>query len=156
MDRKQSPRVGKLGGREGASGEVLRLHISWSAAQVWTTFAAALREKGAGGELSIPVPSLNYHNKFGNFVLFIYQARITKGAAEVCSEGTMTKHQTESGHVWGDEQTPLRGHLIILFSGFRSKNYPTENSCICKTTNRCMRQMGRAGVGVGIVETEGR
>lgn len=25
----------------------------------------------------------------------------------------MTKHQTESGHVWGDEQTPLRGHLII-------------------------------------------
>uniref|UniRef100_A0A8C6HC48 Uncharacterized protein n=1 Tax=Mus spicilegus TaxID=10103 RepID=A0A8C6HC48_MUSSI len=71
------------------------------------------------------------------------QARITKGAAEVCSEGTMTKHQTESGHVWGDEQTPLRGHLIILFSGFRSKNYPTENSCICKTTNRCMRQMGR-------------
>ena len=57
-----------------------------------------------GGQAQRSFPFLDYHNKFGNFALFIYQARITKEAEEVCSGGTMTKHQTESDHVWGDEQ----------------------------------------------------
>lgn len=42
-----------------------------------------MERRGAGGgagELSIPVPSLNYHNKFGNFVLFIYQGQDNKGS----------------------------------------------------------------------------
>lgn len=36
--------------------------------------------KWGGGEISILVPSLNYHNKFGNFVLFIYQGQNNKGS----------------------------------------------------------------------------
>lgn len=75
----------------------------------------------------VPLPSLNYHNKFSNFVLFIYQARITKGAEAARYGGTMTKHQTASGHVRGGgrgAETPHLQHLIILAQYLAAKNEP--------------------------------
>lgn len=65
--------------------------------------------------LSIPFPSLNYHNKFSNFVLFIYQARTTKKAQEVCSGGTRTKPQTESSHVRRDERRHRSSSTWLFF-----------------------------------------
>lgn len=74
-----------------------------------------------GGELSILVPSLNYHNKFGNFVLFIYQGQNNKGSCWSLFWRHRDKAPDRSGHVWGDEQTPLRGHLIILSQYLEAK-----------------------------------
>lgn len=132
MDRKQSLRVcawvgGVRGrGREGGFRRGAGVTHQLGCSPGLNNFCSGpVRDGGTGrengGELSILVPSLNYHNKFGNFVLFIYQGQNNKGSCWSLFWRHRDKAPDRSGHVWGDEQTPLRGHLIILSQYLEAK-----------------------------------
>lgn len=108
---------------------------------------------GGAGELSIPVPSLNYHNKFGNFVLFIYQGQDNKGSCWSLFWRHHDKAPDRSSHVLGDEQTPLRRHLIILSQYLEAKI--TLRKTIADANHRPVDKANGDERGVGTGDSKG-